>query len=177
MTSFNVNVVGNVHLFNLFLPLLQKGSVKKVIAISTGVADVELIRKYEIDIGGPYSISKAALNLAVAKFSAQYQKDGILFMAISPGLVETGHHADGKVAPIISDPSGLLTDQRPSATEEQLQATAGMGVKFASYAPHFKGPITPAESVSAILGVIAGASIESGSAGSFVSHFGNKQWL
>jgi NAD(P)-dependent dehydrogenase (short-subunit alcohol dehydrogenase family) len=95
MASFKVNVVGNVHLFNLFLPLLQKGSVKKVIAISTGMADIELIRKYEIDIGGPYSISKAALNAAVAKYSAQYQKDGILFMSISPGLVDTGHHTDG----------------------------------------------------------------------------------
>jgi hypothetical protein len=27
----------------------------------------------------------------VAKFNAQYKKDGVLFVSISPGVVEVGH--------------------------------------------------------------------------------------
>jgi NAD(P)-dependent dehydrogenase (short-subunit alcohol dehydrogenase family) len=44
----------------------------------------------------PYAISKAELNLAVAEFHAEYQKDGILFMAISSGMVNSGNHDDGE---------------------------------------------------------------------------------
>lgn len=45
------------------------------------------------------------------------------------------------------------------------------------YAPNFKGPITPEESVSLMRPVIENSSIENGSAGDFISQFGNKQWL
>jgi NAD(P)-dependent dehydrogenase (short-subunit alcohol dehydrogenase family) len=85
------NILGNIHLFNLFLPLLLKGEQKKVIFISSGLADLDLTSKYEIEVSGPYSLAKAAMNLVVAKFHAEYAKDGVLFMSISPGLVDTGH--------------------------------------------------------------------------------------
>ncbi|KAF1841920.1 short-chain dehydrogenase [Cucurbitaria berberidis CBS 394.84] len=94
---FRTNVVGNVHLFNLFLPLVLKGNVKKVITLSTGMADIEIARAYNIHENGPYAISKAALNMAVAKFSAEYSKDGVLFIGICPGLVDTSRYAN--VAP------------------------------------------------------------------------------
>lgn len=48
----------------------------------------------EVDIGALYAASKAAMNVIVAKFNAQYKKDGVLFMSISPGLVEVGRYAD-----------------------------------------------------------------------------------
>jgi NAD(P)-dependent dehydrogenase (short-subunit alcohol dehydrogenase family) len=88
---FQVNVVGNIHLFNLFLPLILKGKAKKVITISSGMGDFEMARKYNIFEDGSYSISKAAVNMAVAKFSAEYAKEGVLFLSICPGLVETGN--------------------------------------------------------------------------------------
>jgi NAD(P)-dependent dehydrogenase (short-subunit alcohol dehydrogenase family) len=92
---FQTNVVGNIHLFNLFLPLVMKGKVKKIIAISSGHADLDLINDLEIEISALYSASKAAMNVIVAKFNAQYKKDGVLFVSISPGAVEVGHFADG----------------------------------------------------------------------------------
>ena len=85
------NIVGNAHLFNLFLPLILNGQQKKVIAISSGHADLDLISKYEIEVSGPYAVGKAATNVVVAKFGAEYAKDGVLFMSISPGVVDTGH--------------------------------------------------------------------------------------
>lgn len=88
------NVVGNIHLFHLFLPLVLKSKVKKVLTISTGLADLDLTNECEVDIGALYAASKAAMNVIVAKFNAQYKKDGVLFLSISPGLVEVGRYAD-----------------------------------------------------------------------------------
>lgn len=45
------------------------------------------------------------------------------------------------------------------------------------YAPHFKGPISPEQSVKMVRSVWEKASIEDGFAGAFVSHYGNKQWV
>ena len=49
--------------------------------------------------------------------------------------------------------------------------------KLIAYAPHFKGPISPEESVRHVRSTWEKASIESGFGGAFVSHFGNKQWV
>ena len=88
------NIVGNIHLFNNFLPLVQKSTLKKVTAISTGIADLDLTNDCKVDIALLYAAPKVALNVIVAKFSAQYKKDGVLFLSISPGLVEVGRYAD-----------------------------------------------------------------------------------
>lgn len=52
-----------------------------------------------------------------------------------------------------------------------------MGKKFATYAPHFTRPLTPEESVTAVVQVINEKSVENGDGGSFISHLGNRQWL
>lgn len=90
MDHFRTNVIGPIHLFNAFVPLLRRGSAKKAIALSSGVGDLDFISQLDFDVSPSYGISKAALNMAVAKFSAQYRKEGILFMSISPGFVDTG---------------------------------------------------------------------------------------
>lgn len=98
------NVVGNIHLFNLFLPLVLKGKTKKIITLSSGMADLEFTNDHDIDIGALYSASKAAMNIIVAKFSAQYKKDGVLFFSISPGMVEVGRFANSKFPTPASPP-------------------------------------------------------------------------
>ncbi|KPM37616.1 hypothetical protein AK830_g8975 [Neonectria ditissima] len=155
--SFKTNVVGNVHLFNLYIPLVLKGKAKKIITITTGLADGELSAKFKLTHGAPYSLSKAAMNFAVAKYSAEYSDSGVLFLAISPGVVDTGH-----------------LDDVPPEQQAKLQSMLG---KFVAYAPDFKGPITVEESVKAVLSVTYNASLEKGDGGAFVSHHGNKQWI
>jgi NAD(P)-dependent dehydrogenase (short-subunit alcohol dehydrogenase family) len=93
---FSTNVIGNVHLFNIFMPLILKGNVKKVITLSTGMADQDLVLKYGVYEGGPYAVSKAAMNMVTAKFQAEYEKDGVLFMGVCPGMVETGMYDNCK---------------------------------------------------------------------------------
>jgi NAD(P)-dependent dehydrogenase (short-subunit alcohol dehydrogenase family) len=78
-----------VFTINAFLPLLEKGSVKKVITISSGVGDLDLTILSGNATDGPYAISKAATNMVVAKYAAQYKDAGFVFLALSPGLVNT----------------------------------------------------------------------------------------
>ncbi len=52
-----------------------------------------------------------------------------------------------------------------------------LAAKFVQAYPHFKGPISPEESVKSVLAVVENASVERGDGGSYVSHYGNKQWL
>ena len=87
----DTNVVGNIHFYNLFMPLVLNGKVKKVICISSGMADIEMCNNFELATGSLYSISKGAMNLVTAKFNAQYKKDGVLFLSICPGMVDVGN--------------------------------------------------------------------------------------
>ncbi|KAI0121946.1 NAD(P)-binding protein [Daldinia grandis] len=159
--SFKTNTVGNIHLFNYFLPLIRKGEAKKVLSISTGIADFDMVRQLELDTSGAYTLSKAALNLAVAEYHAQFHTEGILFFSVSPGVVATSGH-DNAI---------------DKYSERERKNVEKMFSKFAKYAPHFKGPMTPEESVKLVLGVLNNASLERGDGGSFISHLGNRQWL
>ena len=45
-----------------FMPLILKSPVRKVITISTGAADTDMINRFGVADAVPYSISKAATN-------------------------------------------------------------------------------------------------------------------
>ena len=90
-SSFKTNVIGVIQTINAFVPLLRKGTAKKVLTLSTGLASTDFVNEVEFDTSGPYAISKAAVNMAVALYNGLYKKEGILFMAISPGVVDTGN--------------------------------------------------------------------------------------
>ena len=177
-----VNVVANIHLYNLFMPLILKGQAKKVIAISSGFADLDITNKYDLTTATLYSTSKAAMNMVTAKFGAQYKADGVLFLSLCPGLVEVGHFANGKIPYVIlysctSNHVYLNSLSLVTATPEQLQGIGDLMAKFTEYAPDFKGPSTPEEATLAVNSVWEKASIEKGDNGAFLSHLGNKQWL
>jgi NAD(P)-dependent dehydrogenase (short-subunit alcohol dehydrogenase family) len=181
MEFFKVNAVANAHLFNLFMPLILKGRAKKVVAISSGSADLDSVRQFDIVNFPAYAMSKAALNVLVAKFSAQYRRDAVLFISICPGLVEAGHFEDGMYpapySPVIRDQQP--TDLHPTcaATPEQLISMRQLLEQYKRYAPHFSGPARPEDAVRDVISVWERASVENGDGGDFVSHLGNKQWL
>ena len=174
LDHFKVNALANVHLINIFMPLILNGQHKKVIAISSGMADLDTTRDYDIEFNGPYSISKAALNAVIAIFSAEYKKDGVLFLAVAPGMVDTGVQAESTNIEVSCVGLGLTT---PLVTEESMPKMMAMGAKFSKYAPHFKGPDPVTLAVARVISVFEKASIEKGDGGAFVSQFGNKTWL
>ncbi|KAJ6489686.1 hypothetical protein C8R47DRAFT_1320235 [Mycena vitilis] len=157
--NFKQNTISIVHSTNAFLPLLKNGSAKKVITLSTGLADPDFTVLGEAPGQVGYSVAKAALNMVVAKYAAKYKADGFVFLAISPGMVDTSATATGPRAPSV----GTLKDM------ELLMPSV------AKVAPHFKGPISTEESVKMQLEVINRWTVQE--TGAFVSQFGNKQWI
>jgi hypothetical protein len=49
--------------------------------------------------------------------------------------------------------------------------------KLNAYAPHFMGQGAAEPAIRDILSVVDRSSVKNGNGGTFVSHFGNKQWL
>ncbi|KAJ5357135.1 hypothetical protein N7541_004293 [Penicillium brevicompactum] len=158
LESLEINLLGVIKTVQAFIPLLRQGNAKKVLSISTGMADLDLINSTEIEFAAPYAISKGALNIAIAKYNALYKKEGILFLAVSPGYVATERN---QVEP----------------AKEDAEKVAVLVKKFVEYAPHFQRPLTPEESVSAVLSVLEKSSLANGDGGAFISHLGTKQWL
>ncbi|KAJ7143583.1 hypothetical protein C8R43DRAFT_1199124, partial [Mycena crocata] len=154
LDTFKVNTLGTIHCIHTFLPLLRKGSAKKVITISSAMGDVDLVLQTGVHDSPGYSMAKAALNLAIAKFAVALKAEGFVFLSLSPGVVNT-----------------LTTELTPEVTE----VVGAMMGKFVRIAPDFKGPITPEESVRLQLEVIYKWKVED--TGAFVSHHGTKQWL
>ncbi len=87
--SLEVNVLGVIFTINAFLLLVRKSDIKKIIVISTGLADTDWAPKTGNPCTVIYSSMKAALNMVVARYSVELRGDGITLLALSPGLVDT----------------------------------------------------------------------------------------
>ncbi|KAF7360131.1 NAD(P)-binding protein [Mycena venus] len=154
LENFRVNTLGTIHATNAFLPLLRAGTAKKVITISTGAADLDFANMTGSATQAGYAISKAALNMAIAKFAAALKREGFVFLSISPGLVDTA-----------------AAERTPQESEQYKAFTQAL----TKMAPNFSGPLTSQTSVKMMLEVIYRWTIED--TGAFVSHHGNKEWL
>jgi len=150
---FDVNVIGVIHTINIFLPLLSNSPIKKIVTLTSFGADLDFVLTTDLAAFSPYAISKAALNMAIAKYAIKYKAEGFIFISLSPGFVNT------RVVPPPNhlDPYTILVND------------------FKKYKPTYEGPITPEESVKLQLQVIYSVSIKD--TGAFLSQFGNKQWI
>lgn len=166
LATFHTNVIGTTQAVAYFAPLVAKSTLKKIAVISSGVGDIDFTLKSGLDTKSPYSISKAAVNMAVAKFHVEYRTRGVTVLAISPGLVDTEFATDPLAPP--------RTEAEVAAKTADLTRLVGL---FKAYAPNWEPVLlTPAQSAQAVLSVIAGATIEK-DGGKMVSHFGTQQWL
>jgi len=129
--AFKVNVLGVIHTTNAFLPLLREGSAKKVITIGSGGGEREFVFRSKLDAMVAYGTSKAAAHMIVTKYAVQLGDEGFIFIALSPGLVDT---------------SSTSLGERSEKNKEWLT----------NYMPNLPKMISPTESVEKQLKVIAG---------------------
>ncbi|KAK9234998.1 hypothetical protein V1525DRAFT_349121 [Lipomyces kononenkoae] len=95
--SFTSNVLGVHWVTRAFIPLLQKGTLKKVANISTTVGSIALARSWHLMPAPAYKITKAALNSLTVQYALDYEKEGFAFFALAPGWLRTdlgGENAD-----------------------------------------------------------------------------------
>jgi len=180
MEHFRVNTIGPIHLFNAFMPLILRGVEKKIFAISTGAADTEMTLKADMYQATAYSITKAALNMAVAKFSAVYREKGVLVMAICPGAVATNGLQIGGLSQKLEvdchrvECANLCMNLE---SEEDGKLTMAMFANFKQYSPTFEGPGPMEDSAKSVLGLMHKATVDGGYAGTFMSNTEKKSYL
>ncbi|KAL9618826.1 MAG: hypothetical protein Q9160_006485 [Pyrenula sp. 1 TL-2023] len=152
--TIKVNLLHTVYTINAFLPLVRNGQLKKIIYITSGFADPDFTLTAETPNLLGYCVSKAGMNMVIAKYAAELAPEGILTLSLSPGWVATDNAKE------------IVADQ---------QAFQWMLSSFQKYDPKVEGMISTEASVKAQLSVINGLTKEQ--SGQFLSHFGNKNWL
>ena len=109
-----------------------------------------------------------------AKLNASYQDEGIIFMSLCAGLVDTAESPES---------SGLSTDAAEGrmanlevASDNDLSLLKAINAKFEKYAPGFQA-MQPAVAARSCLAAIDRSTLELGLGGSFLSHNGTKRWM
>ncbi|KAH9907670.1 short-chain dehydrogenases/reductase [Epithele typhae] len=157
VAGFRSNTVGSAHAINAFLPLLRAGTKKQILAISSCLGDIDFVRGIEMATNAAYTASKAALNMVATQFAVALKPEGFTVLSISPGFVNT----------YTEDPNDFASIPEPV---KQLATT------FKRVAPDFdENPRTPAVAVSMVLDVLNRSGPEQ--SGSFLSQYGNKEWV
>jgi len=87
--SFTINVMSVHWVTRELLPLLQKGTLKKVINSATTLGSLSLARKVAAFPAPSYKISKAAMHALTVHYAVEYEKEGFTFIALCPGWMKT----------------------------------------------------------------------------------------
>ncbi|KAG4422594.1 hypothetical protein IFR04_004215 [Cadophora malorum] len=115
---FTVNVLSAHWTIRNFIPLLEKGTQKKIINISTTLGSFGLASQYTWATAPAYKITKAALNMLTVQYANDYAEKGFTIVSLSPGWLQTdlggGERAD--LAPEVGAKASL--DRIFSATKE-----------------------------------------------------------
>jgi NAD(P)-dependent dehydrogenase (short-subunit alcohol dehydrogenase family) len=84
--TFAVNTFGPLRLTAALLPALRRGSARRVVHITSGMASIA-----DNGMGGHYAyrLSKAALNMAMRNMHLELRGEGFVTIALNPGWVQT----------------------------------------------------------------------------------------
>lgn len=166
-----------MYTINAFLPLIRNGNEKKVIFISSGIADIDVIRTAAIPFQIGYGVSKAGTNVVMAKYAVELAPEGILTLSLSPGWVatDTGKCRPDtfvRIVPRAQLISGSITANELVKDPNILNFMLGA---FQKIDPNVKGMISVKESVEAQVEVIK--NLTPAQSGMFLSHHGNREWF
>ncbi|CAG7953614.1 unnamed protein product [Penicillium olsonii] len=91
-TSFEVNAIAPLLLFQALWQYLQKSSAPQYVAVSSSVGSIAAQEPFP---GGSYGASKAALNWLTKAIHMQHESDGLIAYSLHPGWVQTraGHYS------------------------------------------------------------------------------------
>lgn len=171
--QFKINVLGFVHSVNTFLPLLRKGSAKKIVLIGSQGGERDFVWEARMPNMTAYSTTKAAAHMVMAKYAVLLEKEGFVVTSLCPGIVDvtttassecgsfTLAHIRGRIELIAN---AVLLDKQIWKKEVEAQQA-----DFRKAVPDFKfEPQSPEGSVTTLLRTIA--ALDSSECGKFLSH-------
>ena len=85
--SFRVNALGPMHMVEHFLPLLDKGEMKRLCFVSSEVSCIVLM-KYRAGSSYPYPMSKSSLNMGVRLLHNLLYPQNYTFRLYHPGWMK-----------------------------------------------------------------------------------------
>ena len=94
--SFRVNALGPAHMVEHFLPLLDKGSMKRLCFVSSEVSSIVLM-KHRNGNSYPYPMSKTSMNMGVRLMHNLLYPQGYTFRLYHPGWMKRQMH-DGTLS-------------------------------------------------------------------------------
>jgi NAD(P)-dependent dehydrogenase (short-subunit alcohol dehydrogenase family) len=103
--EFRVNALGPMLLTRALLAPLRNADGARIVNVSSTVGSMEVAAAIGRDVG--YVVSKAALNMITVKLAAHLRDDGIIAVALHPGLLRTA----------MGTPRANLEDPAPAAAE------------------------------------------------------------
>jgi len=187
--SVATNVLGTMFITNCLVPLLKKGSLRKLITISSGNAVRNVVKDCNTANNVTYASTKATLDHIMLMYSIELKTDGIVVLGVSPGWVNTSGKECMSLAFILFFHSLLCIENTYNmlvptdfvlkiliVTEEDYEKFKPAIDNFKRVYPWNGKILEPIESVKMILDVIQKSTIED--TGNVVSHYGNQTlWL
>ncbi|KAG8626175.1 hypothetical protein KVT40_006576 [Elsinoe batatas] len=123
-STFAVNVVGTQNVTSAFLPLLRKGTQKKVFNVTSSMGSNGMSSYFKMQPTPAYKVSKAALNMLTTQYAEAFADEGFTFIAICPGWVKTD---------LGSQAADLTVEQSANGIVEQIEKVmTGDSGKFLS---------------------------------------------
>jgi NAD(P)-dependent dehydrogenase (short-subunit alcohol dehydrogenase family) len=105
LDELRVNALGPMLVTRALLGSLRRASRPRVVNMSSTVGSMEVAATVGRDVG--YVVSKAALNMITVKLAGRLRDDGIIAVALHPGLLRTA----------LATPRGELEDPDVAAGE------------------------------------------------------------
>ena len=66
-----------------FVPLLQRGGLKKVVVLNSALADLDALCRTGVSRSLTLAMSRAAVGVILMQFAAEYKGDGLTFLALN----------------------------------------------------------------------------------------------
>ncbi|MCJ1436913.1 hypothetical protein MMC27_006296 [Xylographa pallens] len=117
-STFNSNVTSAHIVTSAFIPLLRKGTQKKVVNISSSLGSMAKAEVYKPFPVPAYKISKAALNMLTVQYAQEYEDAGFVFITISPGWLQTDLGGSSADLPAETGAKALLKTVRESSKKD-----------------------------------------------------------
>lgn len=104
LRSFRVNCIAPIHLLERFTPHLERGKLKRAVAITSKMGSIA-----DNTSGGSYIYrsSKAALNAAMRSAAIDLRPKGIIVAVLHPGWVKTDVGGPGALIDAATSVSGM----------------------------------------------------------------------